>query len=321
MSMALQKLLKRLHNDDPDANDGSNGGEGGGDDAALRREQELEASRHGWVPKSKFKGPQEQWKDAATFLKDGQNFKGALQSEVARLKRELEEFKGTAKQFAEFQQRQIEQRDSEIADLMKDLKRQQREAIRDGDDATADAIDDRIELLQEERGNVRKQLKSTKQDDPNGGEGAGPGKIDPSQGIDENGYTTNPIILGFINDGNEWLRDNKTMRDYSFSIANDLIQAGETKRGVAFLQLIREKMEEAFPRYFGEGRSNPGARGSLNESGGSGRSGGSYSEADLPPEDLELMKLGIRQGWTTKEVFLKNYFSEGPRVHRTSEKR
>lgn len=319
MSIALQKLLKRLHNDDVDGNDGSQGG-GGGDDQ-IRREQELEASRHGWVPKSKFKGPQEQWKDAATFLKDGQNFKGALQARLDKAERELAEFKGTAKQFAEFQQRQIEQRDAELSDLRKDLKRQQREAIRDGDDATADAIDDRIELIDEERDTVRKQREAVKQNKSGDDEQRGTGTVDTSQGIDENGYTTNPVILEFIGDGNEWLRDNKAMRDYSFSIANDLIQGGEKRRGSAFLALIREKMEEAFPRYFGEGRTDPGARGSLNEGGGSGRSSSSHSEADLPLEDLEMMRLGIRQGWTTKETFLKNYFSEGPRVHRTAEKK
>lgn len=315
MSIALQKLLRRLHNDDPDGNDGSQGS-GGDEGAALRREQELEASRHGWVPKSKFKGPQEQWKDAATFLKDGQNFKGALQSEVQRLKRELEEFKGTAKQFAEFQQRQIEQRDAELDGLRKDLKRQQREAIRDGDDATADAIDDRIELIDQERSTVRKQLEASKQsktEEPTG-------TVDPAQGIDENGHTTNPILLSWIADGNDWIQSNKPMREYSFAIAAELIQGGETRRGRAFLELIREKMEEAFPRYFGEGRGDPSSRGSLNEGGGRGGSGGGHSADDLPKEDRELMELGIRQGWTTKEKFLKNYFSDGPRVHRTAPK-
>lgn len=317
MSIALQKLLKRLHNDDPDGDDGSQG-TGGDDSSALRREQELEASRHGWVPKNKFKGPQEQWKDASTFLRDGQNFKGALQARLDKAERELAEFKGTAKQFAEFQQRQIEQRDSELEGLRKDLRRQQREAIRDGDDATADAIDDRIELIDEERGTVRKQLEDAKRKKP---EDAGTGTVDPAQGIDENGHTTNPVLLSWIADGNDWMQNSKPMREYSFAIAAELIQGGETRRGRAFLELIREKMEEAFPRYFGEGRGDPSSRGNLSEGGGRGGSGGNRSVDDLPREDRDLMELGIRQGWTTKETFLKNYFSEGPRVHRTAQKK
>lgn len=314
MSILMRKLFRQLH-EEQSGEAGAGGAGGAPDDAAIQREQELEASRKGWVPKHKFKGPEAQWKDAATFLRDGQQFNSSLQSELNRVKRELEEFKGTAKQFAEFQQRQIEARDGEIAGLVKKLKTEQRAAIRDGDDDAADAIEDRIELLQEERGKVRKQLEETKQTpspaaDPNAN----------GMGVDEQGNTQNPVILGWIADGNDWFQKSKPMRDYAFAIANEMIQGGETRRGRPFLDALAERMKEAFPRQLGEGRQDPTNRGSMAESGSSSNSGGGYTEADLPEEDRKLMERGIREKWTTKEKFLTNYFSDAPRVHRTATK-
>lgn len=315
MSILMRKLFRQLHEEQP--TDGGAGGAGGApDDAAMQREQELEASRSGWVPKHKYKGPEEKWKDAATFLRDRENYKDTLRSELSRVKKELEDFKGTAKQFAEFQQRQIESRDSEIAGLIRELKTQHRAAIRDDDDTTADAIEERIEVLQEERGKVREQLEkakqgTTQQSDPNAN----------GMGVDENGNTQNPVILAWVADGNEWFQKSKPMRDYAFAIANEMIQGGETRRGKPFLDALSERMKEAFPKQLGEGRQDPTRRGSMAESGSSSNSSGGHTEADLPEADRQLMLTGIRQGWTTKEKFLTNYFSDGPRVHRTERRK
>ena len=220
-------------------------GDEGGHSDAIAREQELEASRKGWQPKHKYKGAEGGWKDAATFLADGQRYNSRLQEELAQVKRELADFKGTAKQFADFQQRQIEARDGEISNLVRDLKRQQREAIRDGDDAAADAIDDRIEILNDERINVKKEIEKTKQ-----------GVETPKAHgvVDENGRTNDPVVTAWIEDGNQWFHNSKPMRDYCFALANELMEGGETKRGRPFLDLITEKMREAFPLKLGEGR-------------------------------------------------------------------
>lgn len=284
-------------------------------DEAIIREQELEASRKGWQPKHKYKGPEGGWKDAATFLADGAKYNSRLQDELAQVKRELADFKGTAKQFADFQQRQIEARDAEIGGLLRDLKNQQRAAIRDGDDATADALDDRIEILTDERANVKKQIEQVKQA-PSPVRGAAPGVVD------ENGNTNDPTVKAWIADGNEWFNTSKPMRDYAFALANELMEGGETRRGRAFLDLMTEKMREAFPLKLGENRNDPTRRDSMTESGGAGAGSGiRHTVNDLPEADRELMKIGIRQGWTTEARFVKNYFSDDPHIHRTPEKK
>jgi TolA-binding protein len=308
MSILIQKLFRRLQ-EEQSAEGGAGGG--GDHDTAVTREQEIQASRMGWIPKHKYKGPEGQWKDAATFLADGARFNNRLQSELADVKQQLTEFKGTAKQFSEFQQRQIEQRDTEIQSLVRDLKRQQREAVRSGDDTTADAIDDRIEILTDEQRSVKATIEKAKQT---------PTTTTAPQVIDENGNSTHPVVNEWIEDGNQWVRDNKFLRDSMFVMSGDLIQSGETRRGRAFLDLLTQKMKESFPKRFAN-ISDPTARGSMTESGSSRSGGESHTEHDLPEEDLALMKLGIRQGWTTKDTFLKNYFSDAPRKHSTPEKK
>ena len=286
-------------------------GDNSGHDENIQREQELEASRRGWIPKHKYTGEEGKWKDAATFLADGAKYNRNLQTELATVKKQLAEFQGTAKDFAAFQQRQIEARDSQIGELVRDLKRQQREAIRDGNDEMADSIEDRLDILNDERANVKQQIEKTKQ--------APAGDSPPV--VDENGNTNDPVVRAWIDNGNQWFNESEPMRNYCFALANEAIAAGETKRGLPFLNLMREKMEEAFPMKFKKA-GDPTARGSMTEAGGGGGGDGrSYSVNDLPEADRELMKTGIRQGWTTESTFLKNYFSDEPHVHRTAPKK
>lgn len=295
------------------ANDGVEGANGGGDGEGssdpLQIEQEKEASSKGWTPKWRYKGPEGSWKDAATFLRDGQNYNRTMKAELAAVRAELEQFKGTAKEFAEFQQRQIEDRNSQISALMTDLKRQQRQAIREGDDETADAIDSRLGILTDERAAANAAIEKAKQK---------PENVAPR--VAEDGTTTDPVVTAWIADGNEWFRTNARMRAFAFQTANELIANGESARGRAFLDKLRSEMEEAFPRSFKDSTTNVN-RGSGVETNSGGSGGNRPRVEDLPREDLDLMETGIRQGWTTKEKFLSNYFSEGPRVHRTAAKK
>jgi len=266
---------------------------------------EAEASKKGWVPKEKFKGPEGAWKDAATFVADGKRFNSILQRELESVRAELEAFKGTAKEFAALQQRQIEERDTQLADLQRQLKAQHREAIRNGDDDAADAIESRLEVVEDERRTNKKQIQEVKQVTPKAGE--------TPPAVNEDGSTSNPVVTEWIEDGNSWFKENSQMRQYAFDYANSLIAAGEKKRGRPFLDLVSQKMQEDFPRHFARQRQS----GAVNNpvEGGRSNSIGGRSVNDLPPEDRALMEVGIREGWTTQEKFLKGYFSDGPRKH------
>lgn len=268
-------------------------------------EQEALASRKGWTPKDKFKGPPEKWVDAKTFNERGDRFAKNLQREVESLKSQLAEFQGTAKAFAKFQQDQIDAKDAELKEAKAALRQQQRQAIRDGDDTLADDLDERIEKIDAKREEF-KQMKQEPQKQP----------AEQQQTSAEDQL----VLQEWIEDGNDWFESDEKLRNYAINIGQQMRRDGETAKGRKFLNIVRERMEEDFPRKFAKQQSKPNAnRVESSDSGSSNVGGGNYSERDLPAEDLQLMKQFIAEGLTTKDKFLKSYFEDlrgGKRTHR-----
>lgn len=287
--------LQQLHSD------------GNDDDSeiALQREQEEIASRKGWTPKDKFKGPPEKWVDAKTFNERGDRFAKNLQREVETLKAELAQFKGTAKAFAKFQEDQLAAKDIELKEAKAALRQQQRQAIRDGDDTLADDIDDRIEKIDAKREEFKQLKKEPQQPVANT-------EVNPQDQL---------VLQEWIEDGNDWFESNEKLRNYAIDLGKRMRANGDTDTGRRFLNKVRQQMEEDFPRQFQQQKQRPAAnRVESSDSGSGSVSGGSYSERDLPAEDLQLMRQFVAEGLTTKEKFLKSYFEDarngGKRTHR-----
>jgi hypothetical protein len=246
-----------------------------------------EASRQGWVPKDKYKGDPAKWVDAKTFIQRGERFNTNLQREVAELREQIKGFEGTKAAFKKFHEETLARKDEEFKTALVNLRVQRSEAIRNGEDEEAIALEDRIDAMKD----AQKALKAVP---------AEPAK-QPTAEI------TNPVMQEWLEDGNSWFNDDSKLRDYSVKLGEELLRAGETARGRKFLDLISEKMREDFPRYF---RTEGTRRAGAVESGSSGSGGGGgKTERDLPPEDLALMKQFVAEGWHTKESFLKSYFS------------
>ena len=258
------------------------------DASAVAAAEETEASRKGWVPKHKFKGPAEQWVDAGTFNRRGEQFNKALQSKVAALEAQIQSFEGTKAAFAKFHQETIAKKDAELASAMKQLRIQKSEATQEGDHDLAVALEDRIEALREERTAVKQVATET--------------KTQPAQ-------ADNPVLLEWIDDGNTWFRDDAKLRAYAVSLGEEFRKAGDTTQGRKFLDKVAAHMREEFPRQF-KSQPNAAARSAGVESGsGASTSTGGHTERDLPLEDLRLMKQFVSEGLTTREQFLKSYFS------------
>lgn len=266
------------------------------------------AAKKGWVPKDQYKGEPSKWVDASTFLDRGEKFNHNLQREVERLKAQIQSFEGTKAAFKQFHEETLAAKDAELQAAITQLRVERSQAIRDGDDEGAIQIEDRIDLLKEQRKQV-KAIPEGQETPPAGATPNGPDRLDP-------------VLQEWIKDGNQWFQDDPKLRDYSVALGNELIKTGahEGKKGRAFLDLVATKMAEEFPRRFRSkdsaaagakpnhvegGAGNPGA-----SSGGGG--GKAKTEANLPAEDLALMKQFIKEGWTTKEAFLKSYFSRNP---------
>jgi hypothetical protein len=261
-----------------------------------------EAGRKGWVPKHLYKGDPKKWVDSKTFIERGERFNKNLQRELADVKKQLENFQGTAKKFQKFHEETIARKDAEIADAIKALRIQRAEALRDGDSELSVDLEDKIDHLKEQQ----KDLKAVEKETAAAAEA-------PAAGRDI-------VLEEWIEDGNAWFRDEPKMREYAVSLGTQMRDAGVPVNGREFLDRVTEQMQRDFPRYFRKQTAT--ARQSSVDSGDSGHSGASsaYSERDLPAEDRALMKEFIAQGMMTKEAFLKSYFSENPKRHSTKSK-
>lgn len=274
-----------------------------GAEPALEAEGEhdyaAEASRKGWVPRDKYKGDAAKWVDAKTFIDRGERFTKNLQREIEGLKSKIESFEGTKKQFVKFHEEQIAKKDAELKDAISALRVQRTQAIREGEDELAVTLEDRIDLLKDEQTKLKD---IPKEQEP----AAANGSPNPND----------PVLLEWIDDGNQWFHDDPKLRDYAIALGQELVQGGEPLRGRKFLDKITARMAEEFPRKFAKSvdKARPLPTGESGSTGSGGGTGGK-TERDLPPDDLALMKQFIAEGWTTKEKFLKEYFS-GSRTHR-----
>ena len=263
---------------------------------AAPSDDEIEASHKGWVAKDDYSGDPAKWVDAKTFNQRGKLFNANLQREVAALTRRVAEFEGTKAQFKKFHEETIAKKDAEFADAIKSLRVQRSQATRDGEDEEAIALEDQIDLLKTQR----TALKDVPAEQS-------PPSTAPAPNPDD------PVLLEWIEDGNKWFHEDAKLRDYAVSIGNDLVASGVTTRGRAFLNMISDKMAEEFPRRF-KAPVTGGTRYNAVEGNGqpSSRASGGKTEADLPPDDFKLMKQFIKEGWVTKDSFLKSYFERNP---------
>ena len=251
---------------------------------------EAEATRKGWVPKEEFSGDPSKWVDAKTFVDRGNKFNANLQREVERLRKQIESFEGTKQAFIKFTEERLAAKDAELKEAISQLRIQRSQAVREGEDELAVELEDRIDALKQQQKEVKEIPVEQKQTGPN---------------MDD------PVLNDWIEDGNEWFRDDAKLRDYAVNLGNELIANGEKLRGRKFLDRVAEVMAEEFPRRFGRGKTSSGGRVDpvAGESRGGGSSKGGKTEADLPRADRELMRSLVSEGYTTKEEFLKSYFS------------
>lgn len=284
----------------------------GGEDAEAVVQQsaeqiaEEEASRKGWVPKDKYRGDPTKWKPASQFLEDGKRYQKNLESRLERLERENEDLKKSGKAFAEYHEQQMLSKQQEIDTAIRQLRIQSKQAAAEGDHTLSVEIDDRIELLKEEKAALKPTATPTEQRK---------GMQPPQDAVNS------PIVREWVEDGNEWFDEKPELRQVAFDYANELVNKTDI-RGRKFLDMVAEHVRDQFPRQFKakqeNSRRNDQVEGAVPSS--NDRAGGKYTIHDLPPEDLLLMRDFIQKGWTTQEKFLANYFSESKRTHKTASK-
>lgn len=112
------------------------------------------ASRQGWVPKEKWHGNPDIWKEAKDFYEDGEKFapyiranNRKLESQVERLTQDLAQVTSWANQSQANLRKQMEFERAQAQTLITQLQTQKAEAIREGDGSKVVDLENKIDVL------------------------------------------------------------------------------------------------------------------------------------------------------------------------------
>ena len=153
--------------------------------------------------------------------------------------------------------------------------------LRKGEEETELALDDRIDTLKDEKAKLKAEAAAAETEAKK-----------PAPAAAAGDDSTDPVVLAWVEDGNEWFRDDKRMNAYAVQVGEDLRRDGSKLMGRAFLDAVRTQMEEDFPSKFKKGNPLRQRAGAM-EAGGNGGNGGEpagRTEADLPKQDRDLMR-------------------------------
>lgn len=240
-----------------------------------------EAEKQGWVPKERYKGDPKRWVDSKTFVERGEIFRPMLHTKYKEVETELAD---TKRRLAE-QDAAIE-RNNKIAEkfqerakqeALEQIKREQRAAFEQGDEAKYEQLDKR-------RDNIAKEFEVE------------PVKVAPvPQGID-------PYVQKFQQE-NPWFGQDIILTDAAESYDRKL--AAKYPDPAIRHAEVKKLVIEAFPHKF----ENP-SRGQKNSL-GSGRNPGKASVKkgwDSIPETDRKLAAGFIKGGMSKEEYAKDYW-------------
>ena len=228
-----------------------------------------EARTMGWVPREEFKGVQDHWIDAKTFLDRGRHVLPILQSNNQKLLGQLQSVSQkvssleTSLQAANavidaLQSSHDEDVKAQVADARKELRADLAKASREGDhEAVAELTDKLTELraAEETPGKVKKE-KETEPQIPQ----------DVRDWYAKHPeFTASPRKIALAN-----------------AIAYELRQGGNTTTGPVFLDQVAEEVDKALTGTAGASKVSGGNGGAGRSEVGGGASGKTYS--DLPAE-------------------------------------
>lgn len=265
------------------------------DEQQVQNEQtEKEARVFGWVPKEEFRGSEDDWVDADTFVKRGKEINPILRKNNETLLKKLEEqakqiekIKADAEQFKEFQKESFERKKVELEAQIADLKSQKKAAIAEGNGDLVVDLDDRIDELKEAQREAKSESKA-------------PPPADPTS------VAMDPEIQSWL-DRNTWFGQDTEMTEMSNALGATVRKQFPQLSGREFLDKIDEKLAEYFPEKFMGKRPkvNPvDSSGSVRSSGGSGKK--SYD--NLPQDAKEACDRFIKNGWIkSKQEYVDAY--------------
>jgi len=256
---------------------------------------ESEARAQGWVAKEEFRGSEDDWVDAETFVRRGKEIMPILRKNNEKLLKELgeakkaaEEAREAAKEFREFQKQQFERKTKELESQLEQLKQAKRDAITQGDGDRAMAIDDAMDDLKEQRIEAKEELKAAEE-----------AKEVPQ-------VTADPVLNAWM-DKNDWFGKDTRMTGVANGLGVELRRENPGLNGQAFLDKLDAELQEMFPEKYGKKRTPNPMEGSPNGTARPTVSSGKKSYGNLPPEAKAACDKFVKQGLMTKEAYVAEY--------------
>lgn len=254
---------------------------------------EQEARMMGWVDKDEFRGNENDWVDADSFVKRGREINPILRKnnekllqELTKTRAEIEEIRKSAEEFKAFQKEAFERKIQEYKKEVDTLKEAKKDALREGDHDLVVEIDDRIS-------ETRDKIKAAEVEPPKEKE------TPPQQALD-------PDLKEWM-DRNSWFGQDVEMSQRTNALGSLLATRNPGLKGKAFLEKLDEALKEEFPERFGSKRERPNPV----EGGGTGprstAKAGKRSYENLPADAKAACDKFVRQKLMTAEEYVAMY--------------
>jgi DNA repair exonuclease SbcCD ATPase subunit len=260
-------------------------------------EYESEARAQGWVAKEEFRGSENDWVDAETFVRRGKEIMPILRKNNEKLLKELneakkaaEEARQAAREFKEFQKEQFERKTEELKTQLEQLKQAKREAINLGEGDRAVAIDDAMDALKEEQQTAKAELKKAEE----------AAKAPPP-------VTEDPELNSWI-DRNDWFGKDTRMTAVANSVGVEIRKENPSLVGKAFLDKLDQELAEIAPEKFGKKKKvlNP-MDGTPDGTSRPSASKGKKSYDNLPSDAKAACDRFVKQKLMTREQYVADY--------------
>lgn len=244
------------------------------------RNFEQEARKDGWVPRDEWKGPEEKWTEAQTFVENGEKIAGIavkkarkLEETVETLQSQIDEIQATKREFVEFNTRALERERKEKAALIAKLEEQQVEAINQGDGETYLQTKRKIQEIQsepEQRAGQQEWAKKWASENP--------------------WYAKDTIARGVAN-----------------AVAEEMRKQGVEDNGKDFLDEVARRTKEALPNKFENPNRKKGITGGEGKESDETAPAGQHSYENLDAEAKAACDRFVAEGLMTKKQYIDTY--------------
>ena len=263
--------------------------------ASDNADVERDARRQGWVPREQFRGSDDEWIDANTFVQRGREINPILRANNDRLKSQIDslyaqnnvlvrELTDLKKGHATIQQR-------DYNTTLRMLKEARLEAMENNDNSKFLELDERIDQLREQKDQYVPQVQ------------------EPSQPQAQ----ADPEFMGWLQD-NRWYGSDEWRTSTINKVAEEMRATYPHLVGRKFLDEVLEEAVSRYPRDFGAAPRQSTMNHQMVEDGGRrsslpSRGGRRGSMADLPSDAREAMKRFVRDGIMTEQRYIDLYFA------------